>query len=55
MPSHRVHEKGASQPLPQALVLGQRVKGVFNSKILCNNRGFKEEGAAYGHGATRKV
>lgn len=55
MPSHRAHEKGACQPLPQASLLGQKAKGVFNSKILCNNRGFKEEGMAYGHDATRKV
>lgn len=48
MLSLRAYEKGASQSLPQATVSGRRVGKDFDTKTLCSNRGFEEEGTTYG-------
>lgn len=53
--SHKAYEKGSCQPLPQPSVSSIRVGGDFNTKILYNNQGFKEEGIMYGREAGRDV
>lgn len=53
--SLRAYEKGASQSLPQVAVSGRRVGKDFDTKNLCNNRCFEEEGTTYGRDVGRIV